>query len=76
MRPIVERDIKARTVKCKADHEAPFNQMLSLDQIASIFGITRPRVQQIEVRARKKIMELKNELAEVVVQSSGVEAEE
>jgi len=54
--PIVQKDIDAGIVRCKADMEVPLNDNLSLDQIAETFGITRPRVQQIEVRAKEKIL--------------------
>jgi hypothetical protein len=64
--PLVAEDVKEGLAKCKADWESPFNESLSLEQIAQIFGITRPRVQQIEARAKKKIEEVKEELADLV----------
>lgn len=64
--PLVEEDVKKGTAKCKADLESPFNESLSLEQIADIFGITRPRVQQIEARAKRKIEEVKQELAGLI----------
>lgn len=64
--PLVEEDVKAGMAKCKADLASPFNESLSLEQIAEIFGITRPRVQQIEARAKKKLAEVRQEMGDLV----------
>ena len=66
IQPILDQDVVDKKAKCKADLQVPFNEHLSLDQIAAIFGISRPRVQQIEVRAKGKIAELKQELVDVI----------
>jgi len=60
--PILMADISAGIVRCKADASAPLGRSLSLDQVAETFGITRPRVQQIEARAKEKILAEKNSL--------------
>ena len=60
--PILFKDIKEEKVKCKADVGVPLGDALSLDQIARMFGITRPRIQQIEVRAKEKIARERKEL--------------
>lgn len=67
--PLLEADIKEGKVRCKADHDVPSAEPLSLDQIAGLFGITRPRVQQIEARARRKMEELKREFGDYLVES-------
>ena len=66
IQPILDQDIVDKKAKCKADLQVPFNKHLSLDEIAAIFGISRPRVQQIEVRAKDKIALLKQELVDVI----------
>ncbi len=60
--PILLKDIKEEKVKCKADVGVPLDKALSLDEIARMFGITRPRIQQIEVRAKEKIARERKEL--------------
>lgn len=69
--PILMADITAGIVRCKADVSAPLGRSLSLDQVAETFGITRPRVQQIEARAKEKIMAEKKSLLDW----EGVQAE-
>ncbi len=73
LEPILMEDIKKGIVKCKADFDVPINDNLSLDQIAETFGITRPRVQQIEVRAKEKIAKERKEFQDFigVVQAEG-----
>lgn len=69
--PILVTDIDAGIVRCKADASAPLGKSLSLDQVAEAFGITRPRVQQIEARAKEKILAEKKDFADYlgVIQS-------
>lgn len=74
--PLVAQDVKDGVAKCKADVESPFNESLSLEQIGKIFGITRPRVQQIEARAKNKIAESRGELAELVQSQSNSDEDE
>lgn len=62
--PILMADIRSGIVRCKADAGAPLNENLSLDQIAETFGITRPRVQQIEARAKEKLLSERKEFAD------------
>lgn len=69
LEPILAADIKAEQVRCKADYEVPSSEPLSLDQIAGIFGITRPRVQQIEARARMKMAQMRREVQDYLVES-------
>lgn len=69
LEPILQADIEAGIVKCKADREVPINGSMSLDQIAEAFGITRPRVQQIQRRAEKKILEVKRQFSDFMVKS-------
>ena len=70
LEPILTADIIAGIVKCKADQEVPINGSMSLDQIAEAFGITRPRVQQIQRRAEKKLLEIKSQLSDFLVNSA------
>lgn len=76
LEPLLEGDIKAGKVRCKADHDVPSAEPLSLDQIATLFGITRPRVQQIEARARRKMEELRQEMSDYLVESTADGKEE
>ena len=70
LEPLMSVDVKEGIVKCKADLDVPLNENLSLDQIAETFGLTRPRVQQIESRAKKKILQERTELMEYMVRSN------
>jgi len=69
LEPAVLKDVKEGRAFCKADFDAPFQNTLSLDQIAETFGITRPRVQQLEARARRKIEKERLALGDFVVES-------
>jgi DNA-directed RNA polymerase sigma subunit (sigma70/sigma32) len=69
LEPAIRRDVKDGRAFCKADFDAPFQTTFSLDQIAETFGLTRPRVQQIEARAREKIEKERAALEDFVVES-------
>jgi hypothetical protein len=74
--PILEEDVREGRVRCKADSDVPCAEPLSLDQIAGLFGITRPRVQQIEARARLKMAELRHEVRDFLVESTAESKED
>ena len=74
--PVLEKDIKLGIVRCKADIEVPLNKALSLDEIARTFGFTRPRVQQIEARAKEKIIAARKEFQPYIGEPADEPAEE
>jgi DNA-directed RNA polymerase sigma subunit (sigma70/sigma32) len=76
MQPILMAEVEGGRARCKADADAPFQNTLSLDQIAKTFGITRPRVQQLEARARAKIMGERATLGDYLVESDPERKEE
>jgi len=65
--PILTKDINLGIVRCKADIEVTLSKNLSLEEISQTFGITRPRIQQIEARAEQKIAEEKASLSDYLL---------
>ncbi len=69
LEPAIHADVKVGKALCKADFDAPFQTTFSLNQIAETFGLTRPRIQQIEARAQEKILKERETLGDFVVES-------